>query len=156
MSYPEPIDTLNGRPPIEGPPPADTPPAVAELVLAYENELDALHPGWRRYEPFAHFDYDSLARVKWLLKRRQLLLHREWTAGRNGSAPTSRAAPRDWKVRIIPSPKSPRMCFAHPVIPEAVRRTMTDQPPSPIGLGLTISTPHPTGSSVIPWDTDNP
>lgn len=154
MSYPAVNDTLHGREPIEGPPPADTPPEVAKLVLAYEDELDRLHAGWRRYEPFAHLDYDSLARVKWLLKRRQLLLHREWIPGRNGMPAVSRAAPRDWKVRIIPSPKSPRMCFAHPVIPEAFRRAVTDDPPSPLGLAL--STPYPTGSSLIPWDNDNP
>ena len=130
MSYPD-------RDQITGPPPADTPPAVVELVTAYEAELDAAHPGWRRFEPFNHLDYDPLARVKWLLKRRPRLLHRE-------------AAP-DWKVQIIPSPKNPRMCFAHPIIPAAARREMTTDPP-PIGFAL--SNPHPTGGSVVPWDTD--
>jgi hypothetical protein len=137
MSYPT-------RDSIQGPPPADTPAEVVALVTAYEGELDAAHPGWRRYEPFGHLEYDALARVKWLLKRRQLLLTR--TPLPNGG---SRATPRDWKVQIIPSPTNPRMCFAHPIIPKPARREMTTEPP-PVGFAL--STPHPTGESVVPWD----
>jgi hypothetical protein len=142
MAYP----TDSGRSRITAEPPPDTPPAVAALVLAYEAELDQVHPGWREYEPFGHLDYDALARVKWLLKRRQLLLHREAAPGGK-----TRASPRDWKVQIIPSPNNPRMCFAHPIIPQAVRRSITTDPP-PVGFAL--SNPYPTGGSVVPWDND--
>lgn len=107
--------------------PDDLPDAHRATVLGYDAELDALHPGWRRRVPFGHLDYPELARAKWLLKRRELLLNREGPPG------STRPAPRDWTVRVVPCPGDPRRCFVVPVDPRATRaveREITTEPPS--------------------------
>lgn len=106
--------------------PDDLPDAARRMVLAYDGELDELHAGWRQREPFGALPLGHLARVKWLLKRRELLLFRV------GSEESSRPAPRDWTVKIVPSPSDPRQCFAVPVDPATVApalREITTEPP---------------------------
>lgn len=100
--------------------PDDLAPAVASTVADYEAEMDVIHPGWRVRAPFHMLPYDRLARMKWLMKRRSLLLHRERTVDRFGK-PTTRSAPRDWEVLIVPDARDKRKCYAHPVIPAEVR-----------------------------------
>lgn len=114
--------------PHSDPIPDDLPDRYRAVVLAYDGELDQIHPGWRRKQPFGELEYDDLARVKWLLKRRELLLHRRLT-GPGQSVP----APRDWTVKILPTPADPRQCFALPIDPQAsvhTRRDVTDEPPA--------------------------
>ena len=106
--------------------PDDLPDTVRAVVLAYDGELDELHPDWRQRAPFGALPLNALARVKWLLKRRELLLYRE------GSETSSRPAPRNWIVKIVPSPADPRQCFAVPVDPASMApqlRTITTEPP---------------------------
>jgi hypothetical protein len=111
-----PLDTL-----------ATSRPDLAATVRGYEAELDALWPPWRdpdaKVRRFKQLEYDTLARLKWLLKRRDLLLHQDHGI----------ATPRDWVVKIVPSRSNSRMCFAHPIIPAAsVHREVTSEPPSPL------------------------
>jgi len=100
--------------------PDDLPEATRRMVLAYDGELDGLHAGWRQREPFGALPLGHLARVKWLLKRRELLLYR--TGPEGASAP----APRDWIVKIVPSPADPRQCFAVPVDPASMAPRILD------------------------------
>lgn len=76
---------------------------LAVQVAEYEVELDAIHPGWRSDERekrrFDHLDEPVLKRVKYLLKRRDLL--------RQG---------RDWPVTLHPG-SVPGQWFAHPIMP---------------------------------------
>ena len=101
--------------------PDDLPTQVRLTVLGYDAELDQTHPGWRTHQPFPHLGYEAAARTKWLLKRRELLLHREG----------GRPAPRDWTVLVVPDPTG-RKCFvvpqdpAHTARPE---REITSEPP---------------------------
>lgn len=107
--------------PHSDPIPDDLPTATRLVVLGYDAELDELHPGWRHREPFPHLDYAPLARVKWLLKRRELLLFRK----------DGRPAPRDWTVKVIPDPRNPRRCFVVPEDPSTVapvERVITTEP----------------------------
>lgn len=136
------------RPPITEPPPVDLPEPYRALVLAYEAELDRpeMHPGWRRFEPFNHLgrdgsdaSYRRFARVKWLLMRRKLLLHRD-----DAGLP----APRDWEVRVVPDPRRAGFCYVQPIEPRHSARQVTGEPPP---IGLVISDPHPTGGSIVPF-----
>lgn len=101
------------------------PPVYADMVRAYEAELDITWPKWRQRAPFGHLQYDHLARVKWLLKRRSLLMTTE-----NGAP-----APLDWDVLIVPDTRNPRKCYAHPVMPDQSKREATREPPSPFFSG---------------------
>lgn len=124
------------------PVPEDTPPAVRDAVAVLDAELDDLHPGWRTFQPFAHMEYERLAAVKLRLLRRKLLLNRE-VIGQGPTGAITRPAPLDWAVRIVPSPRDHRMCFAQPVPPrvETAPQIQTSPP-----LGLAIHTPHPTAT----------
>ena len=97
------------------------PPALRTLILAYEAELDVLHPGWRsldrKLSRFDHFDYDRKARTKWLLMRRKLLL-----------------TGRDWPVVVTPDGKNARQCFAHAVPAPSKPRVSTTNPESPLAV----------------------
>jgi hypothetical protein len=100
-------------------------PQHAAEVRAHEAELDVLWPPWRSGDPkvrrFKHLPYEVLARVKWLLKRRALLMHTE----------QGTPAPLDWTVRVVPS-ASGKQCFAHPIMPAASQPAASDCPPSPL------------------------
>ncbi len=102
-------------------------PDLADLVLTYEAELDQLHAPWRlapsKEASFEAKPLDYKKRIKWLLKRRELLCH---TAG---GVPD----PRDWQVQVTGSLKNPQACFAHPVPPSAgSTQNPTKPPPSPL------------------------
>lgn len=94
-----------------------------DLVAAYETELDQLLPasrpkgGWRKNEPFIAEPLPVLRRVKWLLKRRELLL-----------------SGRDWEVELVtPDARNPRKVFAVPQEPpEALETDDPRNPRSPI------------------------
>lgn len=107
--------------------PDDLPPRIAGLVADYEAEMDEIHAGWRVKAPFHMLPYAALARMKWLIKRRSLLLFRETRVDANGERYTV-PAPRDWEVLITPDSRDPRKCYAHPVEPR-VTREATKEPP---------------------------
>lgn len=112
MVYPPHIQALGARDP-----------ALADAVLSYETELDALHPKWRlapsKEASFDHLPLDYKKRIKWLLKRRDLLLH---TTG-------GVSDPRDWQVQVTESLKKRTACFAHPVPPSAGSTANPTEPP---------------------------
>lgn len=116
---------------------ADFSPPIRAKLAEVERELDLLHPGWRQKQRFDTFEYDTKARIKWLLKRLSLLGTRE------GGAP----APRDWEVLIVRDGKNPKQCYAHPVLPAGATEDVTRFPPSPLRMA---ATPNP----VEPGDTD--
>lgn len=101
--------------------PDDLPPRVAALVAEYETEMDEIHPGWRTRQPFHMLDYPRLARMKWLIKRRSLLLFREAVGRAPDGSPITVPRPRDWEVLIAPDVRDPRKCYAHPVEPRVTR-----------------------------------
>jgi hypothetical protein len=103
-------------------------PDLADEVVRIEEELDRLHAPWRqagdKAARFDHLPIDYIRRIKWLLKRRELL-----TFSVAGGIP----APRDWDIQIADSMKNSKMCFAHPV-PLQANQTKhgTQAPPSPL------------------------
>ena len=105
--------------------------SIAAKVAELEQELDELHPGWRERLPFDRLEYNTLARVKWALKRLSLLQHTE------GGYP----APRDWEVLIVQDGRNKRKCYAHPVIPAQTSAAPTRNPPSPLATLSTKATP---------------
>lgn len=76
-------------------------PVALEAAIVLERELDAIWPGWRRYEPHAEVAPELRARIQWLLKRRELL----WVQG------------RDWGVHLAERADRPGRVYAHPVEP---------------------------------------
>lgn len=81
-------------------------------IVQLEAELDVLHPTWdavlprengvkAKGTPFNELPYARLARTKWVLKRRLLLLQ-----GRD-----------DWGVLVTQDRRHPNKCYAHPVPP---------------------------------------
>lgn len=106
----------------------DFPPHVLVTVGRLEAELDATWPGWRTCVPFHRTDYATKARIKWLLKRRSLLLTRV------DGVP----CPRDWDVLVVRDNKDPSKCYAHPVQPvlEALP-AVTREPPAVITIQST-------------------
>lgn len=119
---------------------AQLPPAFRDEIAKYEVELSALHPAWQstvRAEcRFDHFDYERKARVKWLLKRRSLLLRG-----------------LDWTVIIAPDGKDRTKCYAHAIMPTAPRREVTTDPPSPLAMTIAPSWSPPAGSAVVSLPT---
>ena len=81
------------------------PARFAVQIAAYEQELDEIHApdrhskGWRGSGNFAHKDEATYKRIKYLLKRRSLLM--------DG---------KDWPVTLHAGSK-PGQWFAHPVVP---------------------------------------
>lgn len=99
---------------------------IVEKIIDIEYELDQLHPGWRVKDRFDQLQYDTKARVKWLLKRLSLLTHTD------GGRPD----PLDWDVLIVKDKKNPKQCYAHPVIPVVDSGAETTrEPPSPFHTG---------------------
>ena len=72
-----------------------------------EEMLDETWPGWREYAPFTDVHPDHARRVKWLLKRRVLLLQG-----------------RDWGVLLVNTVKQQSKAHAHPVSPPEDRREL--------------------------------
>lgn len=72
-----------------------------ETLEAVEESLDQTWPDWRYYAPFGGVEVDHAKRIKWLLKRRDLLLQG-----------------RDWGVLLVSSVKDGgARWYAHPIIP---------------------------------------
>ena len=100
-------------------------PIHPDTVAAYEAELDQLFPptrpkgGWRKGEPFIAEPLPTLRRLKWLLKRRDLLL-----------------SGRDWEVELVtPDKRNPRKVFAVPQEPpEAQEQDDPRNPRSPLAV----------------------
>lgn len=93
-------------------------------VFMLEQELDALWPQWdsivprskgptAKGRPFNHLAYPVLSRMKWLMKRRFLLLKGHW----------------NWGVLVAQDGKDPRKCYAHPVPPHTDGTPSTPEPP---------------------------
>ena len=80
---------------------------IIPRIVALEVELDEIHPGWRTFLRFDIVEYNRKARIKWLLKRHELLTHREQGI----------PAPRDWDVLIVRDTRRKDQCYAHPVLP---------------------------------------
>lgn len=110
---------------------AGFPAHIVAKVVAIDAELDQIHPGWKDRVPFDKAEYDTLARIKWLLKRRSLLTTTD------GGHP----APRDWDVLIVRDTKNRRKCYAHPVIPRDIAPEVTREPPSPIVVAPPVALP---------------
>ena len=109
---------------------ADFPPHVLARVVQLDAELDATWPGWRTCVPFHRVDYALKARIKWLLKRRSLLLTRV-----DGSP-----SPRDWDVLVVRDGRDPTRCYAHPVQPVLDGfPAVTREPPSLLTIQPTDS-----------------
>ena len=113
----------------------ELPPVLLARLDALEAELDTIHTGWRsddvKLRRFSHFDYDRMARTKWLLKWRSLLLHRD--EGR--SAPLA-----DWTVIVVPGGSSKTACFAHAIPPDARPRHATTEP-MPVSVSADVGPP---------------
>lgn len=110
----------------------DFPPVVLAVVVAMEAELDSIWPGWRTCVPFHRVDYASKARIKWLLKRRSLLLTRV----------EGHPCPRDWEVLVVRDGKDSSKCYAHPVAPPVdTLPAVTREPPAVLLLQSTERTP---------------
>ena len=97
---------------------SDFPPRIAAMITAGREEMDTLWPGWRVKARFDALPIESLKRLKWLLKREDLLTHRVTMPGPDGRM-MSVPAPRDWPVHIHDDPRNPRRCFAVPHEPVA-------------------------------------
>jgi|DEB0MinimDraft_4_1074332.scaffolds.fasta_scaffold00811_4 hypothetical protein len=106
----------------------------ASLLGEIDAELDEIWPGWRNKKPFVSVEIDVKMRLKWLLKRRSLLLQG-----------------RDWEVRVTRSVKDPDQCFATPIMPKAVVEPggSTTSPP---GVRPHISAPHLAASCKLPLE----
>lgn len=111
----------------------------AEQVAALDTELDSVWPGWRAKQPFGRVEIDRKARIKWLLKRRQLLV-----------------ACRDWKVLIRYDPRNPLQCYAHSVPPAADTLMLpnSQHPPAMVRplYGKPVSAPHLAASCRLPLE----
>ena len=83
------------------------PPAFQKRIKELEGELDRIHPGWRDTRREARrFDDkppEQIYRIKWVLKRRDLLLHGH-----------------DWAVLMTRSVGG-KMWYAHPMNPADIR-----------------------------------
>lgn len=87
-------------------------------IAQHEAELDTIHPDWRHPDRarrrFDDAPYAKMARIKWLLKRRELCLK----------------GLQHWTVKIVPDGFPPRRCFAHAIPPREVStQQATDEPP---------------------------
>lgn len=92
-----------------------------------ESELDSIYPDWdavnprtdglnARGKPFDHLTPPFLRRVKWLLKRRLLVLK---------NMP-------EWGVLVAVDGKNPAKCYAHPIPPQANGQPSRPWPPERI------------------------
>ena len=107
---------------------ADFPAHVVAMVARMEAELDLMWPGWRTCVPFHRTDYAIKARIKWLLKRRSLLLTRV----------DGLPSPRDWDVLVVRDGQDPTKCYAHPVQPVVAQlEAVTREPPPVVTLQST-------------------
>jgi len=83
------------------------PPAFQRRIRELESELDRIHPGWRDTRREARrFDdrpIEQIYRIKWVLKRRDLLLRGQ-----------------DWAV-LMTKAANGKMWYAHPMNPDDVR-----------------------------------
>lgn len=83
------------------------PPAFQKRIRELEDELDRIHPGWRDTRREARrFDdkpIEQIYRIKWVLKRRDLLLRGH-----------------DWAVLMTKSANG-KMWFSHPMNPADIR-----------------------------------
>ena len=102
---------------------AGAPPTADSTEFAgIARELDAVWPDWRspdrQKRRFDSAAYPAKARIKWLLKRRELL--------QKGLGA--------WTIKIVPDTGNPpTTCFAHPIPPRVESRyETTDEPPSPL------------------------
>ena len=111
---------------------------IAEL----ETELDEICPAWdcvrgriqhgkpnpnTAGRPMTGLEYDRLARIKWLLKRRSMMAKEEvpgMSAKIQGQPPWPR-----WGVLVRQDTRDPRKCYAHPVPPHQDGRPA--RPPAP-------------------------
>lgn len=109
------------------PPPPGAGDAFRDKIQAIESELDTIwhkgraRGGWRSKEPFDKVEPKLKARIKWLLKRRDCLLHG-----------------RDWEVEIVtPDPRRPGRCFAVAIEPRTVAPpASTTDPESPVVFAM--------------------
>ena len=108
---------------------ADFPQTAQVIIKDIEFELDVIWPGWRKKARFDHLDYDTKARIKWLLKRHSLVTYR------TGQSPS----PRYWDVIIVRDGKDRGQCYAHPVIPNTDATDTTRQPTSVMPTTLTLT-----------------
>ena len=127
MPYPANLDAL-----------AQSHPHLAALVRDYERELDAVHPKWRsekrQERRFDHFPVERLERVKWLLLRRQLLLHQEH----------GQPVPRDWEVRLVRDRMNQAKVMAVPTLPATPQpRAEIGGEPPPVVVVRTYPMPNP-------------
>lgn len=116
------------RPPY--PPPVPTGHPFAAQIADLDHELDAIWPGWRNKQPFADVDPPRKARIKWCLKRRELLHGATW------------GEPRDWPVVVTFDAANPTKCYAHPLRPD----TAPDAP----GASIPPPPPVPAWMAAIP------
>lgn len=83
------------------------PPAFQKRIKELEGELDRIHPGWRDSRREARrFDdkpIEQIYRIKWVLKRRDLLLRGH-----------------DWAV-LMTKTANGKMWYAHPMNPADIR-----------------------------------
>ena len=102
---------------------AGFPAGIIEKVVLIDAELDELWPGWRAKRPFNMAPYETKARLKWLHKRRSLLMHTE----------AGEPCPLDWDVIVLRDGRDPNKCYAHPVLPVVTAAAEgTREPPSPL------------------------
>lgn len=105
---------------------SDFPTYIQTLIYDIETELDLIWKGWRNKQRFDSVEYDLKARIKWLLKRHDLLTQR------TGPSPT----PKNWDVIIVQDSKDRNQCYAHPVIPQASSGGVTREPRSPLSIDV--------------------
>jgi hypothetical protein len=114
------------------------PAPIVALIREVEDELDLTWPGWRTKQPFAHLDYDRLARVKWLLKRHSLLTYEQ------DGVP----CPRDWRVIVVKDAKNPTKCYAHPVVPQATAPDTNTEPARVVEIPSAPPEPLPSATEI--------
>jgi len=142
MSEPHPHPTSKARQDRRDrePYPARVPPGhpFTNQIAALDRELDAIWPFWRERRPFNHLEPDRLARVKYVLKRRELLHGGLW------------GAPRDWPVEVHFDARNPRKCYAHAIQPSVSGDTLDAviPPPPEVAPWLTTATPAEASPSL--------
>jgi hypothetical protein len=120
---------------------SDFPSYIQVLIYDIETELDLIWKGWRSKQRFDSVEYDLKARIKWLLKRHDLLTQR------TGPSPT----PKNWDVIIVQDSKDRNQCYAHPVIPQASSGGVTREPRPVIQIETALeSIPSPSKEISLP------